>query len=276
MKSKLAILLALVISCSSPKKIQTDDGRNHFPVAVEKPSILPAKENFYLYILAGQSNMAGRGFVQPQDTVPSMRVLTLDRNNEWVYAKEPLHYYEPPRTGLDCGLSFGKKLSSLYGKNITIGLIPCAIGGSSIEQWLGDSTYHGVTLYSNLMNKVKAAAQYGIIKGIIWHQGESNSGRFSYRNYKQKLETLFTKIRTDVSVPDLPIYMGEISSFLKRTTNPNADSVNRDMHLLSSSMKNVYVIKTGDLTPKLDTIHFDSRSQRIMGERFARKVYETK
>lgn len=77
--------------------------------------------------------MAGRGFVQPLDTVPSPQVLTLDKDNEWVYAKEPLHYYEPERTGRDCGLSFGKKLARPYGENITIGLVPCAIGGSSIR-----------------------------------------------------------------------------------------------------------------------------------------------
>lgn len=276
MKPKLAILLFVIAACSAPKKLQTDDGKNYFPVTVEKPSALPAKENFYIYIMAGQSNMAGRGFVQPSDTVISKQVLALDKNNEWVYAKEPLHHYESARTGLDCGLSFGKKLSKLYGKNITIGLVPCAIGGSSIEQWLGDSTYHDVTLYSNLLTKVKVAAQYGTIKGIIWHQGESNSGRFSYRNFRQKTESFFTKLRNDLGYSELPVYMGEISSFLKRTTNPNADSVNRDMYLLSSSMKNVYVIKTGDLTPKPDTIHFDSRSQRIMGERFATAIFRNK
>ncbi|MEI9944415.1 MAG: sialate O-acetylesterase [Chitinophagaceae bacterium] len=276
MKSKIIFLLVLFISCASPKKMQSDDGKNYFPVAVEKPSSLPAKENFYIYIMAGQSNMASRGFVQPQDTVISMQVLAMDKNNEWVYAKEPLHYYEPGRTGMDCGLSFGKKLSALYGKNITIGLVPCAIGGSSIEQWLYDSTYRGVKLYSNLMAKVKVAAKYGTFKGILWHQGESNAGANSYRNYPQKLENFFTKLRNDLGHPELPIYMGELSSFLNRTTNPNADAVNKDMYALSSSLKNTYVIKTGDLTPKADTIHFDSRSQRIMGERFAKKVYATK
>lgn len=273
---RLAIFIAVLTSCSSPKLLQTDDGKNHFPVSIEKPSSLPAKEDFYLYIMAGQSNMAGRGFVQPHDTLISKQVLVLDKKNEWVYAKEPLHYYEPTLTGLDCGLSFGKKLSSYYGKKITIGLIPCAIGGSSIEQWLYDSTYRGVTLYTNLVNKIKAAIPYGTIKGMIWHQGESNSGRFSYRNYKQKLESLFTKIRKDVGNEDMPILMGEISSFLNRATNPKADSVNRDMHLLASEKKNMFVINTADLTPKADTIHFDSRSQRKMGERFAESVYRNR
>jgi Carbohydrate esterase, sialic acid-specific acetylesterase len=275
MNQKIILFLFLFISCTAAKKIQ-EDQLNHFPVAVEKPAKLPSKENFYIFILAGQSNMAGRGFVQPQDTVSSLFILTLNMNNEWVYAKEPLHYYEPARTGLDCGLSFGKKISSLYGKNITIGLVPCAIGGSSVEQWFGDSTYRDVTLYSNMMKKVKVAMEHGTLKGILWHQGETNASTKGYKNYKQKLESFFTKVRNDLSSPELPVYAGELSSFLNRTTNPFADSVNNDLHTLSATMKNMYVIKTVDLTPKSDTIHFDSRSQRIMGERFAELVYKNK
>lgn len=219
--------------------------------------------------------MAGRGFIEPQDTVSSPQVFAFNKDNEWVYAKEPLHYYEPGRTGLDCGLSFGKKLAALYAKNITIGIVPCAVGGSSIEQWLGDSTYRNVTLYTNLVRKVKAAAEYGTIKGLLWHHGEANAGGNNYKNYKQKLEIFFTKVRKDLSNPELPIYAGELSSFLNRETNPFADSVNNDLHVLSASIKNMYVIKTSDLTPKSDTVHFDSPSQRTMGKRFAERVYKT-
>lgn len=248
---------------------------DHFPVFSEKAKELPAKENFYLFIMAGQSNMAGRGMIQPQDTLSSVQVLTLDKNDEWVYAKEPLHFYEPTRTGLDCGLSFGKKLVSLYGKKITIGLIPCAVGGSSVEQWLGDSTYRGVTLYSNLLTRVRKATAYGTIKGLLWHQGETNATTKNYKNYKEKLATLFTKLRNDLGNPGLPVYAGEVSSFLSRKNNPFADSVNNDLHTLTASLKDLYIIRTGDLTPNADSIHFDARSQRIMGERFAKKVYES-
>ena len=275
MNPKIILCLFLFISCTTSRKI-FEDKANHFPVSINKVTLLPPKENFYIFILAGQSNMAGRGFVQPQDTVSSPQVLTLNKDNEWVYAKEPLHYYEPERTGLDCGLSFGKKLARLYGKNITIGLVPCAVGGSSIEQWLGDSTYRNVTLYSNLMKKIKVAAEDGTIKGMLWHQGETNATTTNYKNYKQKLERFFTKVRNDSGNPELPIYAGELSSFLNRKTNPFADSVNNDLHILSATLKNMYVIKTGDLTPKSDTVHFDSRSQRIVGERFAKMVYKNK
>jgi hypothetical protein len=274
MNNKILFIILLFVSCNTARKT-AEDQVNHFPANIEKATALPPKENFYLFILAGQSNMAGRGFVQPQDTVISTRVLTLNANNEWVYAKEPLHYYEPGRTGLDCGLSFGKELASMYGKKITIGLIPCAIGGSSIEQWLGDSTYRNVTLYSNLLKKVRSAATHGTIKGVLWHQGETNANTANYKNYKEKLERFFTKLRNDLNEPGLPIYAGELALFLSRVTNPFADSVNKDLHTLSASMKNMFVINTTDLAPKSDSIHFDSRSQRIMGKKFAQMVYKT-
>jgi Carbohydrate esterase, sialic acid-specific acetylesterase len=273
MKIKTLLLFFVFISCNSPKPIQ-ETTTNHFPTVEEKVKNLPDKDHFYIFLMAGQSNMAGRGFVQPADTIISDHVLVLNKNNEWVFAKEPLHYYEPTRTGLDCGLSFGKKLSALYGKNIMIGLVPCAVGGSSIEQWLGDSTYRNVTLYSNFLNKLHAATQYGNIKGLLWHQGEANASAAGYKNFKQNLVTFFEKVRKDVGNADMPVYVGQLSSFLNRTTNPNADAVNNDFTTLSTVLKNFYVINTSDLTPKSDTIHFDSPSQRMMGERFAMAVYK--
>src|SRR5688500_10224740 len=114
MKRNLAILLVCFISCSPSANINTSQ-INYFPTVIEKVKQLPAKENFYIYLMAGQSNMAGRGFVEGEDTISSLHVLALDKNNEWTYAKEPLHYYEPTRTGLDCGLSFGKELSKKLG-----------------------------------------------------------------------------------------------------------------------------------------------------------------
>lgn len=245
---------------------------NNFPVVVEKVKTLPPKETFYIFLMAGQSNMAGRGIVQPQDTIQDMHVLTLDKNNEWVYAKEPLHYYEPGRTGLDCGLSFGKKLAKLYGNNITVGLVPCAIGGSSIEQWLGDSVYRNVALYSNFLKKANIAKQYGTIKGLLWHQGESNSGN-AYVRYKEKMDTLFTRMRKDLGSPDLPVYAGQLASFLVKRNQPHAQEINHDLQSMSQSFKNFHVINTQDLTSKPDTLHFDSPSQRKMGERFAEAAY---
>ena len=275
MKRSLAIAIICLVSCTSPAKLGTSD-TNHFPLLIEKPTSLPAKENFYIYLMAGQSNMAGRGIVEGEDTISSALVLALNKNNEWVYAKEPLHYYEPGRTGLDCGLSFGKELSKKLGDKITIGLVPCAIGGSSIEQWLDNSTYRGVTLYSNFLEKAKAAAQHGTIKGLLWHQGESNTGEKSRINYKQKLETFFAKVRKDLQQPDLPIYMGALGTYLTKYSFPYTEEINKDIKEIAGTGKNIYLVKTSDLTHLKDTIHFDSPSQRLLGKRFAKAVYKSK
>ena len=272
MRLLIFILPLLFFSCSTTRQTQNIQS-NIFPVSIEKIQSPPAKENFYIFFLMGQSNMAGRGIVEPQDTISSQQVLMLNKNNEWVYAKEPLHYYEPSRTGLDCGLSFGKALSKRLGKQITIGLVPCAVGGSTIEQWLADSTHRDVKLYSNFLQKAKVAIQAGTVKGILWHQGENNATAETYKNYKEHLEKFFTRVRNDLDDADLPIYAGEVASFLNPARYPLANAVNKDLHALSATFKNLIVIKTADLTPLKDSIHFNSTSQRVMGKRFAEKVY---
>ena len=97
MHFKLSLLLVFFIYCSAPRNINSTQ-THHFPTTTEKATVLPPKENFYIFLMAGQSNMAGRGFVEPVDTISNPRILTLNKNNEWVYTKEPLHYYEPGRT----------------------------------------------------------------------------------------------------------------------------------------------------------------------------------
>jgi hypothetical protein len=254
---------------------KTSEAVSTFPKTIEKPATLPTKQQFYIFILAGQSNMAGRGIIMPEDTISNKHVLMLDKNNEWVYAKEPLHYYEAQRTGLDCGLSFAKELSKKFGDQITIGLVPCAVGGSSIEQWLGDSTYRNVKLYSNLLEKLKAAAPYGTIKGMLWHQGETNATASAYNHYKEKLESFFSKLRKDLNQSDMPIYIAQLSSFLTRYQFPMADEVNNDIASIATESKNVHLVNTTDLPVMKDSIHFNTNSQREMGRRFAKAVYNT-
>jgi len=271
MKFIAFIVSLILLACVHAKK--TGETVSIFPKATEKPSSLPPKERFYIFILAGQSNMAGRGVIMPEDTITDSHVLMLDKNNEWVFAKEPLHYYEPQRTGLDCGLSFGKELSKRYGDQITIGLVPCAIGGSSIEQWLGDSTYRSVKLYSNLLEKLQLANPYGTIKGMLWHQGETNATMAGYSHYKEKLESFLAKVRKDLEQPSMPIYIAQLSSALTRYQFPMADSVNKELTLIAAESKNIFLVNTTDLPVGKDSIHFTNKSQREMGKRFAKAAY---
>src|SRR5690606_37166320 len=151
--------------------------KTFFPTSETKPPVLPAKENLWVFILAGQSNMAGRGQVEPSDTLRDPRILSINKAGELILAKEPLHFYEPKLAGLDCGLSFAKALLPSLPDHISLLIIPTAVGGSAISQWNHDETFREVPLLSNFREKVALGQQYGSIKGILWHQGENDATR---------------------------------------------------------------------------------------------------
>jgi len=89
--------------------------------------------HFHLYLLIGQSNMAGRGEVGPQDREIHPRVLALSKEGEWVPAIDPIHF-DKPIAGVGPGRTFGKTMAA-HDPSVRIGLIPCAVGGSPISTW---------------------------------------------------------------------------------------------------------------------------------------------
>src|SRR5687767_13223392 len=113
---KLCAILALTLV--SQQVLSQGSVATFFPKERELAKDLPEKKNVWVFLMAGQSNMAGRGLVEPQDTISDTRILTISKDNEIVLAKEPLHYYEPSRTGLDCGLSFARTLLRSVPKNV--------------------------------------------------------------------------------------------------------------------------------------------------------------
>ena len=146
-------------------------------------------------------------------------------------------------------------------------MIPVAIGGSSISQWLGDSLYRNVKLFSNFREKVELANRFGIIKGILWHQGESDANEKSIPKYEERLAVLFSKFRETIGSNNLPVLMGELGSY--STNKNNWALINETIHNYSMKDKNTAVISTSDLKHKGDSVHFNSKGQRMMGKRLA-------
>ena len=264
---RTGILLAIIFSVSCSHKTVVER-TTYFPKRIEAMSNNVNKENIWVFIMAGQSNMAGRGIVEPEDTVSDKRILSIDQNGQIIIAKEPLHFYEPERTGLDCGLSFAKTLIKNIPDNISILIIPTAVGGSSIRQWLGDSVYRNVKLFSNFVEKVEIAKQNGIIKGILWHQGEADANEKDIPLHKQRLGLLFSKFRTAIENNELPVILGELGSF--SDTPANFNLINKAIHEYAAEDKNCSVISAKDLKDKGDHLHFNSKGQRAMGKRFAK------
>jgi len=263
------LVLMIIISFTACHRKTVAERATYFPKQTESMTMIQKKENVWVFIMAGQSNMAGRGIVEHEDTIADKRILSINKDGQIIIAKEPLHFYEPERTGLDCGLSFSKTLIKKVPDSISILIIPTAVGGSSISQWLNDSLYRNVKLFSNFLAKVEIAKQTGIIKGILWHQGESDANEKNIPLYKQRLGLLFSKFRTAVGNNALPVFIGELGSFSENPENFNL--INKAIHEYAAEDKNSFVISTKDLKHKGDRLHFDSKGQRIMGKRFAKE-----
>ncbi|MDO5970735.1 sialate O-acetylesterase [Flavivirga aquimarina] len=244
----------------------------NFPQVIEFPKRIPKKKDVWVFMMAGQSNMAGRGFVEPQDTIPSERILTINKENDIILAKEPLHFYEPKMGGLDSGLSFAKSLLKDIPKNVSILLIPTAVGGSSINKWVNDSVHRDVKLLSNFKEKVVLAKKYGTVKGILWHQGESDANKKKIPKYNKNLAILFKTFRKSVGNKTLPILMGELGSYSKKKESWIA--INNAINKYASKDRYISVVKTSDLKDKGDKLHFNSEGQRMMGKRFAEAYIE--
>lgn len=261
---------------SSIKKATDEVRTQNFPKQEIPVTKLSAKDKLWVFIMAGQSNMAGRGIVQPEDTVPQSNIITINKKNEWILAKEPLHFYQPKLTGLDCGMSFAKYLAKNISNDITIAILPTAVGGSSINYWLTDSVFNDVHLYSNLIEKIQLAKQYGVLKGILWHQGESDATFTKIPEYEKNIEKLFCLIRNKADIQNLPIFVGELGTYSqKKDTKKNWAEINKIIHKVVKKDKNTYLVETGDLISNDDFIHFNADSQRKLGQRYAEKFLKS-
>ncbi len=252
---------------------QTDQRTRFFPVVEEKPVVVPEKKKLWVFVMAGQSNMAGRGQVEPEDTVTNSRILALNRNGELVLAKEPLNLHEPSMVGLDCGVSFARAMLEFCPPDVAILLVHTAVGGSSIRKWIDDSIHREVMLYSNFKKRMGEAKKFGIIKGIIWHQGEADANAKGLPEHPLQLEKLFGMMRKEAGNKKLPIVMGELGYFSK-TVHEQFMQMNDVFRAFAATDKQTAVVSTKDLDHKGDYLHFNTAGQRELGKRYARAFAE--
>ncbi|NJB70597.1 hypothetical protein GGR42_001059 [Saonia flava] len=261
----LIFVFVFVLACAETKK---DESKLNFPRLEEMVKNTPNKENLWVFIMAGQSNMAGRGIVDHKDTLSHPRILSINSKDELIYAKEPLHFYESNLVGLDCGLSFGHELLEHIPDSVSLLILPTAVGGSSVTQWLNDSIHRDVQLLSNFKRKVAIGKKYGSIKAILWHQGESDAHKKDIPHYKKKLTSLFKNFRSEIENDSLPIILGELGGYSE--TPEEWGAITKIINNFPSIDSNTKVVKLSDLPDKGDKIHFSTESFRIMGQRYGK------
>ena len=240
------------------------------PFARAQAPALPSKEKFHLYLLVGQSNMAGRGVVTPADQVPNPRVLMLNKDGQWVPAVDPMHF-DKPAAGVGLGRSFALALLKAD-PTVTIGLIPCAVGGSPIDSWLPGVLYPETKTHpwDDTMVRAKLALPAGTLKGILWHQGESDSKVGLAAAYEVKLHDLIARLRRDLNAPEVPFIAGQLGTFYgiepRNEFKAPVDQATRD---LPKKVPHTAFVSSEGLTDKGDKTHFDSDSYRKLGQRYA-------
>jgi hypothetical protein len=222
--------------------------------------------DFHLYLLVGQSNMAGRGPVDAASKTSHPRVMMLDQSNQWVPATDPLHFDKPAVAGVGPGFMFGQEMAAASSRKVRIGLIPCAVGGSAIDSWQAGG-YDKPTKtypYDAAMIRARAAMQSGVIKGIIWHQGESDSSPGKAAAYLPKLLRLVADLRRDLGDDRLPFVAGELGYYKEAYQH-----INMLLPQLPRQVAHTAVVSARDLNHKGDVTHFDSASARELGKRYA-------
>lgn len=212
-----------------------------------------------LFLLIGQSNMAGRGKVEPKDEVTNPHIFMLTKDLQWVLAKDPMHFDKPGMIGVGPGSEFARIISK---KNPTsnIGLIPCAFGGTTIEQWKP-----GGALYKNAVDRAKEAQKSGKLVGILWHQGESDLPKpENVKAYPENFKALIAQLRKDLDAEKVPVIIGEIGHFVA-----NSEPFNKNLPTVAKGVPLCGYVKSDGLVDKGDKLHFDSASARSLGERYA-------
>jgi len=227
-----------------------------------------------LFLLIGQSNMAGRGYFNEaagdMNPVPNTYLLTPGLN--WEIASNPLNKYSSIRKELSMqriGPAYGFALT-MQGKTTNpIGLIVNAQGGSSMAQWTKGSIDG---LYEKSLARAKEAQKWGKIKAILWHQGESNSSSTAVTAYPAQLKAMVDNFKTDLNEPNLPIIAGELAYWRSGGTGSNA--FNTMIRTISTFIPNSDYVSAEGLTPLIDVSdpHFDRASNIELGKRYADKV----
>ncbi|MDW7695941.1 sialate O-acetylesterase [Flammeovirgaceae bacterium SG7u.111] len=247
--------------------------------------------NFHIYLCFGQSNMEGSAKIEKQDStvdarfkmMPSMDCSNLERTKgNWYPAIPPLSQCF---VGLSPADYFGRTMVKNLPENITVGVISVAIGGCDIrlfdkksykdhvatypEDWFVNKVEgYGGNPYKRLIKLAKKAQKDGVIKGILLHQGETNTGDTLWTSY---VKTIYENMIADLSLnpEDVPLLAGEVAH---ADQGGKCAIMNEIIDTLPEAIPTAYVIPSSGCAVQEDSVHFSSEGVRELGKRYAEKM----
>ena len=218
-----------------------------------------------LFLLIGQSNMAGRAELDAETGVTRPRISRLTPRGTWEPAADPLHRESPGLPGIGPGMSFALTVA-LAMPDAAIGLVPCAVGGAPLARWL-----KGADLFDAAVDRTRGAlATGGSLAAILWHQGESDALAVADAGtYEARLRETIGHLRHALGDATVPFIAGELGLFLPPAEFPGAAQVNAALRHLAGRVLRYACVSSLGLTDKGDRKHFDTASQRELGQRYA-------
>lgn len=271
MKTKLGFLLAGLMLLSS--------------------TVFAQDKNFHIYLCIGQSNMEGNARPEEQDKTvdPRFQMLAcvdfpnIDRKmGQWYPALPPLCR---ANTGLTPADYFGRTMVQYLPKKVRVGVVMVAVAGCKIElyntetapayitstaAWLKNMvTEYGGDVYARTVAMAKEAQKAGVIKGILLHQGESNTGD---KEWPKKVKVVYDNLIKDLNLDpkQVPLLAGEM---VHADQKGSCASMNEIIATLPQTLPNSYVVSSAGCTTK-ERLHFDAAGYREFGKRYALKMLE--
>lgn len=229
------------------------------------------KADYDVYLLIGQSNMAGRGIMEAEDTLNAIDgVWLLGPEGTPVPATAPLNRYSTIRKEIGMqqigpGNSFSAEMHKATGRKIL--LVVNARGGSSLDEWMPWNKETGY--FDAAVERTRQAMRYGELKAVLWHQGESDSGRPD--TYLDSLSVFVRGLRDSLDVGNVPFVAGEVGHW-----TANADAFNGKLsHISEYIQSSDYVSSEGcSMLKDVSDPHFSRDGQLLLGRRYASKVLE--
>ena len=249
-------------------------------------------KKFYVYLCIGQSNMEGHAKFEPQDTIVNKRFQVLEavdcdnlnrKKGQWYTAVPPLSRCT---TGLTPADYFGREMIANLPEDVKVGVINVAVGGCKIElfdkdnyesyvstspDWLKSmvAQYDG-NPYARLVEMAKIAQKDGVIKGILLHQGESNTNDTLWT---KKVKVVYDNLLKDLNLKaeSTPLLAGEV---VHADQGGICASMNKIIATLPETIPNSHVISSSGCPDVADNLHFSAEGYRMLGKRYAAKMLE--
>lgn len=254
---------------------------SHFLVYAQDP-------NFHIYLCFGQSNMEGQGTIESQDQSVDSRFRIMQAVNCSGQPQETWRTATPPLSRCNTKLGpadyFGREMVKNLPSNIKVGIVHVAVAGCKIElfdkmnyasyaaseqQWMKDIiAQYGGNPYGRLVQLAKIAQKDGVIKGILMHQGESNSGETTWPN---KVKGVYENLLKDLGLTsaNVPLLVGQVVDAAQGGLCAGHNNI---IDKLPNTIPTAHVISSSGCTDQSDNLHFTSAGYRLLGTRYAQKM----